>query len=935
MANKSVTIEINGKNRSGQAFRGAERDIARLSGQVKGLSSSLLALGGVAIGFAGITEATRQASEFSTALAEVSTLLDDVSQVDGLREAVEGLAREYGGDVVTNTRALYNIISAGASDAAEATELLATANRLAIGGVTDVATAADGLTSILNAYGLSAGEAASVSDALFVAMRAGKTTIGELSQTIGQVAPLASSAGVAFDELLASVSAITKGGVSTAQAMTQVRAVLSAVIKPSTEAVKTANQLGIEFNLAAIRAQGFSAWLSEIGARTNGNQAALGKLFGQVEGLQAVLALTGNSAGDFADILGAMEDRAGQTAIAVEKMADSPAVLAARFDAAVSEIQRSIGNLAITSLADDLEYVVDNFDDLADAAGIVSAALLAVFGGRLVSAIVAWGAAQTHTARATRVAAAATLDSLRAKEAEALAARSAAVANLGMARAMDQATGGMARQAVAAREVAAAHTAYAAAAARTAAATRNASVGLAAGRGALALLGGPLGAITTGLLLGATAWATYGSSVEEAKQSFEDLTLETERLLGNFAAIESAQLNQQIDKISASIASIRGQISAAESELQNQQYGRDEARNQRLRERAIELRKQIAALDEQEIQRGGELVKLRQKLAEVQTQQSQAESGQGGTAAGVATENTQIADAIKARDKLLKELEAINDKLTAGPDPAEQTSSFNIAELNTLRGQAGGKLERGDTAGALEDLSRAKTIIDALATSGEVSTGYLQTQIKLVSDLAGSIKETDPTPKVDEAAATQDLQSYAELRDQFLQQNPGAVLMHVDEEDSLARLQAAIERLQAEASRNAITVPLAPAGPGVAENAPQLATGGPVRGPGSGTSDSILSWLSNGEYVIKAAAVRRYGLGFISRLNAMQVPRYAAGGPVPRVPTVNASAAAGQPMGAPLTLVIDGKSTTVNVSGDSVPDLRKMLARESARRGSR
>ncbi|MDO8308146.1 MAG: hypothetical protein Q7V58_07295 [Actinomycetota bacterium] len=45
------------------------------------------------------------------------------------------------------------------------------------------------------------------------------------------------------------------------------------------------------------------------------------------------------------------------------------------------------------------------------------------------------------------------------------------------------------------------------------------------------------------------------------------------------------------------------------------------------------------------------------------------------------------------------------------------------------------------------------------------------------------------------------------------------------------------------------------------------ADGGIVRGPGSGTSDSIPAMLSNGEYVLRAAAVDRIGLGTLDRLN--------------------------------------------------------------------
>jgi hypothetical protein len=40
-----------------------------------------------------------------------------------------------------------------------------------------------------------------------------------------------------------------------------------------------------------------------------------------------------------------------------------------------------------------------------------------------------------------------------------------------------------------------------------------------------------------------------------------------------------------------------------------------------------------------------------------------------------------------------------------------------------------------------------------------------------------------------------------------------------------------------------------------------------VSGPGSGTSDSIMAWLSNGEFVMRMRAVQKYGLGFMQALN--------------------------------------------------------------------
>jgi TP901 family phage tail tape measure protein len=56
------------------------------------------------------------------------------------------------------------------------------------------------------------------------------------------------------------------------------------------------------------------------------------------------------------------------------------------------------------------------------------------------------------------------------------------------------------------------------------------------------------------------------------------------------------------------------------------------------------------------------------------------------------------------------------------------------------------------------------------------------------------------------------------------------------------------------------------------------AEGGYISGPGTSTSDSIAAYLSNGEYVVKAAAVDKYGVDFLHEVNSM---RLAGGGYVP------------------------------------------------------
>lgn len=56
------------------------------------------------------------------------------------------------------------------------------------------------------------------------------------------------------------------------------------------------------------------------------------------------------------------------------------------------------------------------------------------------------------------------------------------------------------------------------------------------------------------------------------------------------------------------------------------------------------------------------------------------------------------------------------------------------------------------------------------------------------------------------------------------------------------------------------------------------ASGGYISGRGTGTSDSIPMWGSNGEFMLKARAVKHWGLDFLYALNSMRMPAFAAGG---------------------------------------------------------
>lgn len=364
--------------------KSGEKALSAIDSRVQDVTKSF-AKWGLAVTGAVATLSIKEATEFETKIAEVSTLLEDTSGLEATEQAVKDLAIQYGQFPDDQVESIYAIISAGAEDAATAVQTLEAANRLAIGGVTAVATAADGLTSILNAYGEEAGTVVDVSDAMFVAMQAGKTTIGELSNSIGNVAPIAAEAGVELDELLGATAALTKGGVTTNVAMTGLRQVIASVLKPTAEAQKEAKKLGLEFDSTALESKGLQSFLEDLTEKTGGNKDSLTQLFGSVEALGPIFALTGSQAESFSDIMERMEDKTGATETAFGKMDETGGQALRRLTAIGNVAAITLGDQLLPAVADLANFLAgptaDGVNKIEDAFLFLKASAFSVLGG--------------------------------------------------------------------------------------------------------------------------------------------------------------------------------------------------------------------------------------------------------------------------------------------------------------------------------------------------------------------------------------------------------------------------------------------------------------------------------------------------------------------------------------------------------------------------
>ena len=283
--------------------------LAKGSLQAQGIISSLgnkiskinpfAALGVAAVAaMAGISrEAYKLAKDFEHAMREVETISDATqANFKGISSQVFELSKVSVDGPVELAKAYYQIVSAG-HDGAAGLKLLEVASKAAVGGVTDTKTAADGLTTILNAWGIEAERVSEVSDVLFTTVKLGKTTFEELSNSISIVAPLAAATGVGLNEVTGAVATLTKQGTPTTVAMTQIRQAMIALTE----------------NLGDAWAETytFQEALGILVDKAGGSQNELKKLVGRIEGVNAVLALTGENAAIAASDLQAMSDSAG------------------------------------------------------------------------------------------------------------------------------------------------------------------------------------------------------------------------------------------------------------------------------------------------------------------------------------------------------------------------------------------------------------------------------------------------------------------------------------------------------------------------------------------------------------------------------------------------------------------------------------------------
>ena len=261
--------------------------------------------------------------EFETTLSEVRTLMSvgESASVVGLGAGIEDLSIRYGMPIRDLTEGMYEIISA-AVPTEKALNFLTTSTKAAIAGLSDVATSVDILTSVLNAYGMQTEQMTEVSDKLFMTIKRGKLRFEDLANAMGYIAPIAANLGVEFDEVLASLSTVTRQGLHADMATRGLALAFQNISNLAPIAANAAAKYGVDLSGTALRVKGLEYVINELReASEKYGMSVIPEMIRNMRSLRVVMALIGDEGvKGFREDMELLEESIGRTDKALADM---------------------------------------------------------------------------------------------------------------------------------------------------------------------------------------------------------------------------------------------------------------------------------------------------------------------------------------------------------------------------------------------------------------------------------------------------------------------------------------------------------------------------------------------------------------------------------------------------------------------------------------
>jgi TP901 family phage tail tape measure protein len=292
----------------------AKKALESMAPAIKTMAGGLALAGGAAL---------RLSVDFNAAMANVATIIpNNIKRIEELKNAVQDMAVATGKSTDDLADGLYQVVSTF-GDTADTVKILDITARAAAAGMATTTEAINLAASVTKGYGDVSAEAVQKSqDLAFQTTNLGITTFPQLAAAIGGVIPLAATLGVKQEELFAGFATLSGVTGNTAEVSTQLTSALTAMIKPTAEMEGAMKKLGVTSAKALVESKGMTGAIRALAETTDGSQESLVGLFGRVEALTSVLALTGAQAETMDKMIGEMNKTAGASASAFKQQTE-------------------------------------------------------------------------------------------------------------------------------------------------------------------------------------------------------------------------------------------------------------------------------------------------------------------------------------------------------------------------------------------------------------------------------------------------------------------------------------------------------------------------------------------------------------------------------------------------------------------------------------
>ena len=320
------------------------------------VSACKTVLATVGIGFTmdkvikGLSEAYNEATKLDEKLRGASTLygsvaVDQTKLVDNLKS----ISLQTGESLEVLGQTVYDAMSAGVQpteDMAEVLQVVSASSKLAKAGFTDTNTAMKASLSVINAYGMGIENINKVSDILLNTQNLGVTTVGELSNALSKVTPVASAFGVSIENVTSALALMTKQGTNTEVASTGLSSILSELGKSGTTASENLQKASLSAGLTETSFKGLLDSGKSLGdildimsQYAEQNNLSLVDMFSSIEAGKSALQITNAGAEEFNKTLDSMETATGLVSESFEKMVTP----SQKLDSAIATLKTTIG----------------------------------------------------------------------------------------------------------------------------------------------------------------------------------------------------------------------------------------------------------------------------------------------------------------------------------------------------------------------------------------------------------------------------------------------------------------------------------------------------------------------------------------------------------------------------------------------------------------